>query len=422
MACGESPVNTKIKPFKNPDKNKILNRSLDFLKGVLEFDSDNPENRTSALYTSKIAEIFEKFNYYHNQFPEYIPKRWKIASPDKVVQLAIEKIRKANPFLGEIVESHGHSERSSNRDVRRRLIIFENGAVEIFFNRTKWNTTILFQVAANQPINEVKFKAKTEQNIVTYVIDGRFLYNENIRSFRKAVSFDVRNLFLIQEAYPFIHDIWDFLYEYLRSDDPLLLLSGEPGTGKSYLLSYLFPIFNEAHEVMKNIKDNRILRYIKGITEINDWYPVYVTPGAVEVFELIVFEGNNFILIDDGAELLNDRSELTSESAMRMVNTILALAGGFIFSKLKTVFTFNEHIKIDPAILRPGRTFDHIAFRKLNPDEANRFLEKYSKVFQVDPFEEIKEPVTLAELFQIIRRRKTKRFLEHRSQSKLGFV
>ncbi len=153
--------------------------------------------------------------------------------------------------------------------------------------------------------------------------------------------------------------------------DNLMLLHGDPGTGKS--------------------------NYIKHIITNSSKKVIYIPPSMLSVisspdFVTFVMENkNSIILIEDAEEILtSDRNAAT--------NNLLGLTDGFLKDalNLKIICTFNCDLKkIDDALMRKGRMYFQYKFDKLTIDECDDL----SEFMGLD--RKVKEPSTLAEFFNI---------------------
>jgi SpoVK/Ycf46/Vps4 family AAA+-type ATPase len=86
-------------------------------------------------------------------------------------------------------------------------------------------------------------------------------------------------------------------------------------------------------------------------------------------------EDANLLIIEDADDLLQARSE-----GNKLVEKLLNASDGMVsFSHKKLIFSTNlPNINmIDPALIRPGRCFDILEFRRLNQEEANVVAQNY---------------------------------------------
>jgi hypothetical protein len=158
--------------------------------------------------------------------------------------------------------------------------------------------------------------------------------------------------------------VWD-------KTDNLMLLHGDPGTGKS--------------------------NYIKHLITSSKKKVIYIPPSMLSVISdpgFVTFMMDNkdsILLIEDAEEVLSvDRNSAT--------NNLLGLTDGFLKDALglKVIATFNCDIgKIDPALKRKGRMYFEYKFDKLSVDEC-RTLATHLKLDK-----EIRDPMTLAEFFSV---------------------
>jgi hypothetical protein len=158
--------------------------------------------------------------------------------------------------------------------------------------------------------------------------------------------------------------VWD-------KTDNLMLLHGDPGTGKS--------------------------NYIKHLITSSKKKVIYIPPSMLSVISdpgFVTFMMSNkdsILLIEDAEEVLSvDRNSAT--------NNLLGLTDGFLKDALglKVIATFNCDIgKIDPALKRKGRMYFEYKFDKLSVDEC-RTLATHLKLDK-----EIRDPMTLAEFFSV---------------------
>lgn len=143
---------------------------------------------------------------------------------------------------------------------------------------------------------------------------------------------------------------YDRMKNILSKDEKgLVLLYGEPGTGKSTLI----------RKLMFDCSPQFIMMDPGIITSISD-------------SEFIVFLSNNansVIVLEDCEKLLVSREE----SANKTIGTILNLTDGIIGDafKIKFICTFNSDIKnVDKALLRKGRLSLKYEFKKLPVEKA----------------------------------------------------
>lgn len=166
----------------------------------------------------------------------------------------------------------------------------------------------------------------------------------------------------------------------------IILLNGEPGTGKSHFIQSL------ATEWKKWCRASVI------------WSPAAFLADETYVFSLVErLKGRrektkedawNLLVMEDAGELVGTDGSLTPG-----FSTLLNVSDGLLGSGLKFLFviTTNEPIsKIHKAVRRPGRLLSHIEIGRFPVSESNTWLEGHGSNARVN------EPRTLAELYGIL--------------------
>ena len=153
--------------------------------------------------------------------------------------------------------------------------------------------------------------------------------------------------------------------------DNLLLLHGDPGTGKSNFIKHLIS------ETEKTV--------------------IYIPPSMLGVISQPSFVSymlsnkDSILLIEDAEEILSiDRNSAT--------NNLLGLTDGFLKDSLnlKIICTFNCDIgKIDPALLRKGRLYFEYKFDKLTIAEGQKLADHCNLGVTIT------DNMTLADIFNL---------------------
>ena len=153
------------------------------------------------------------------------------------------------------------------------------------------------------------------------------------------------------EYYPFIKEgLASYLQAYKESESPILLLMGEPGSGKTSLLKHF----------MKEYKLNTVVTYDSDVMKSDYFYIQY-----------LIDNNKHLLVIEDADLLLSSREDDGNKTMTKLLN----LSDGLIkLENKKIIFTTNltQFRKIDGALVRPGRCFDVMEFRKLSFLEAKQ--------------------------------------------------
>lgn len=191
----------------------------------------------------------------------------------------------------------------------------------------------------------------------------KWIYNAHGESIRLPISND--NL-PRDEFYPQITgDLSTYYDNYLSSSSNILLLIGPPGTGKTSFIRGL----------IHHSGGDGLISYDPKILHDDD------------IFADFMKGSEKLMILEDADEFLASRKKGGNTIMHRFLNVGDGLVSS---SKKKIVFSTNlPSVKdIDSALMRPGRCFDILHFRKLTPAEAQAVKSDYSDT----------EDISLAEL------------------------
>lgn len=197
------------------------------------------------------------------------------------------------------------------------------------------------------------------------------------------ISADDRSISLplnYKKAYPSFYPwlekpIEQYFNEYLESDACVLILIGPPGTGKTTFLKNL----------IDHTKSSALLTYDPKILS-NDYFFSRFLSGDQSL--LIMEDADNFLAArDDGNDLMH--------RLLNVSDGIVSLKGK------KMIFSTNlpNISSIDSALIRPGRCFDVMDFRRLTGKEANAVMDEVGMSLETYGRHVDNAELTLAEIF-----------------------
>ncbi len=207
--------------------------------------------------------------------------------------------------------------------------------------------------------NFIKVKAWVEENRPAPKPNPKGVYNicishmvntpfgrQNVNHNRLTSQFDD----LRDDFYPLI-DVPMMTKLYSEGDENILILTGEPGTGKTCFVK------KSLRELAVNMGRNISVKYVKDIDILKDdsfWADLSKNMPDV-------------LVLDDLDDELLPRTEGRNE----IVNHLLSFSDGLFDVKTKVIITTNlSNSAIDSAITRPGRCFEILALPQLTIDQA----------------------------------------------------
>lgn len=241
------------------------------------------------------------------------------------------------------------------------------------------NLLVVFD-AGSEEIDNVTIFCSTYE-LAKQVFDDVTSFNADARklSFNWFYNIDGRSAFLTTEMtevvdktlYPFIDDFDTFADRFLASTSNILILQGDPGTGKTTFIKHL----------IERQAKRAYLTYDSQILSDDNIFAQYMQDASAGSF-----------IIEDADLFLKSRADGNG-----MVARFLNIGDGLIKMKdKKLIFSTNlpNVNDIDPALLRPGRCFQVINFRNLTATEAKVIADTRGFELPVD-----KNTYTLAEVF-----------------------
>ena len=177
-----------------------------------------------------------------------------------------------------------------------------------------------------------------------------------------------------------------------NNDKGIILLHGDPGTGKTSYIKYLTSLITE-----KDI--------------------LFIPPSMAEmlsepaIIPFLMDHKNSILIIEDAERVISDRESNGSSAG---VSNILNLTDGILGDCLgiQIIATFNmRREKIDQALLRPGRLIVEHKFEKLNVNETNKLLRHLRKEYIAT------EGMSLADIYNI-----DIEIYKSTKQSKIGLI
>lgn len=161
-----------------------------------------------------------------------------------------------------------------------------------------------------------------------------------------------------------------------NNDKGIILLHGDPGTGKTSYIKYLTSL----------VKEKDIL---------------FIPPSMAEmlsepsIIPFLMDHKNSILIIEDAERVIADREGNGSPAG---VSNILNLTDGILGDclSIQIIATFNmKREKIDQALLRKGRLIAEHKFENLSVEDSNKLFEHIGKDYKTEI------PMSLADIYNV---------------------
>lgn len=227
---------------------------------------------------------------------------------------------------------------------------------------------VLGNLLSSKPFNRKREEGVFDISITHWYLDKTQSASgemKHIEHYRDTNSFNK----LFPEMYPKI-DINEMMRQFSVSDESLMILSGQPGTGKTCVAKMMMAAHAGTQEQdidVVYVKDKDLLK--------KDQFWAMMSR----------IEPDMMILDDLDNELLP-----RGKDGNQIVSNMLSYSDGIFDIDTKILITTNlTDSKIDKALVRPGRSFDTLCLPQLDRDEAlsiwlNKFeapLEEFNSRF-----------------------------------------
>jgi hypothetical protein len=159
-----------------------------------------------------------------------------------------------------------------------------------------------------------------------------------------------------------------------KKESGIILLHGEPGTGKTTYIKHLICKFKDKEFIFVQ----------------NDFVKDLLKPSFIS---FLLQNKNSVLIIEDAEKVVTARDQSSDDS---VVSTILQLTDGLFsdFLNIKIICTFNTELdRIDKALLRKGRMIAKYHFKRLSPEKTATLAKKLG-------YESLTGSLTLADIFE----------------------
>jgi len=228
------------------------------------------------------------------------------------------------------------------------------------------------------------------------------LMSDRYHGYRISPAGEIKDDFERENYSEDVVESFDYVVENFSKENPpgrLTILSGLPGTGKTYFVRGL----------VKALKNSYVIMIPSNLLSSLD--SPSLLPTLIDHKSYI--EDKNMVFVVEDADpvlvkRMNDNVCVLS-SLLNFTDGILGVA-----LDLRIVTTTNaERIEFDDALMRPGRLLSHVEIGSLPPEKCNEIYERLT-----GKEGNIKEQLTLAEVYAKTRGQSKKK---KKKEKKLGF-
>jgi len=346
------------------------------------------EQLVAAITQSNMTQSTAPIAYVETDFRDFITNTFiaKCAATSTDVyceELHFDLIDELDDVVTKALDALGYPHTIfASSNTRAQIVVGDIGLVSI---RTNSNSSYVEVLGSKSLVTEVLEKLQETYSEITTSIEWM------IGGDSSSVTIPLRTPQGVSDSsYPFVEEGVDqFIEDFLKSSENILLLIGAPGTGKSNFIKY----------IVSRSKQNALITYDPEIMKKDGIFAMFI-------------EGEyGSLIMEDADTFLGARSD-----GNLMMAKFLNVGDGIVsMASKKLIFSTNlEKLDdIDPALLRPGRCFAVLQFRKMTYDESRQFLSDH-KITNWKPT--IGEEYSLAELYN-----HTKQARKVAPKRKLGF-
>ena len=203
---------------------------------------------------------------------------------------------------------------------------------------------------------DIKSSTHSEHKLETNYINWAIGYDSQRRISYNEIpvkeSNNIKDAFYPSITEKYNISVNEFIDEYLKSDESVLLLTGKKGSGKTELI----------RQIIARSDKNAQITFNKEIIKDNSFY-----------YDFFSSDYYNILIIEDADDILMKR-----ESGNDIMDLFLNLSDGIVSNKEKK-FIFTSNLpnlnSIDDALLRNGRCFATIEFKTLTEEQGKTIAE-----------------------------------------------
>ncbi len=340
----------------------------------------NPSLLAAQLFGETVS-IHHDERYYNDEVVSYLDKNYDLVEyssfVDYIDDMSEEDREKAlvkKRLAKDEDELPFYNDKKAERLYKSRnySYLIKQSNEEVGKNKLRWyypaSQKVDFTILKSFIVPEDKEAAKV----------GVLLKNSNGALVIKKIAFDCPEIDLSINYGAGFEKTHEKIADRLNNfDKGIVILKGTPGSGKSFYIKWL------------TTQVNRQFIFI----------PVNLCGALSEpdFLTLLISQCKNSVLIlEDAEQAIQSRDDNLANAGA--ISALLQLSDGILSSicEISLILTWNtEKERIDPALLRAGRTLFTFTFGSLKIEDAQKVADKLKKNFKVS------KPMTLAEIYNV---------------------
>ncbi|MEA3512695.1 MAG: ATP-binding protein [Campylobacterota bacterium] len=256
-------------------------------------------------------------------------------------------------------------------NTQRVIIVANNFLAELWWQYSSSHIGIGLNVSAKTILESIKYIDEIKLYLKEFLIsestiEYTVLQYENAETLNETFYHDTLDIEFNPLAVPFIDDVDSYIENFLNSKAPILILQGEPGTGKTTFSKHILSKMKD--RVLKtDIAFKALYSFDENIFAVSDFY------------KRIIYDEYDVLILEDINQVIHKNQYIEGE--LNPINKFLSVTDGLISKYKKIIITTNIQSKqqLNQALTRPGRCFDVMSFRKLEGVEIDNLCDDCAK-------------------------------------------
>jgi hypothetical protein len=252
----------------------------------------------------------------------------------------------------------------------RVFIIADNFLAELWLSYTSDHIGVQINLSSDTTSNTNKYIANIKKLLKDITIDKKaiefeIIQYENAETLNRTFYHTCLDIDFNPLAVPFVDDVDSYIKGFIDSKAPVLILLGEPGTGKTTFTKHILNQMKKSYS-----KDNN-MKAMYSFDE-NIFY-------CSNFFKELIYDDNDVVVLEDINQVIHKNQD--DPASLNPLNKLLSVTDGIISRQKKIIITTNITSKsqLNQALIRPGRCYDVLEFRKLEGVEIDNLCDSCDK-------------------------------------------